>query len=67
MDWDGDGFNNVDDNCPRNLDLSFNPPAADYDNDGCSDSSDFDVDGDGVDDEYDSCQSIVPIFSTALM
>ncbi len=56
-DMDGDGINNVEDNCP----LMSNADQADMDDDGIGDVCDDDVDGDGILDVDDNC----PLMSNA--
>jgi hypothetical protein len=50
-DWDGDGVDNENDNCP----YSANSDQSDLDQDGAGDVCDSDDDGDGVPDEFDCC------------
>lgn len=50
-DSDGDGFNDVEDNCPS----IFNDDQADLDGDGLGDVCDPDIDGDGVLNDDDDC------------
>ena len=52
IDTDGDGYPDVDDNCP----LDMNPSQADYDSDGDGDDCDYDDDNDGItDNSGDDC------------
>jgi len=52
VDTDGDGYPDVDDNCP----LDMNPSQADYDSDGDGDDCDYDDDDDGItDNSGDDC------------
>ncbi|TNF23164.1 MAG: hypothetical protein EP329_27900 [Deltaproteobacteria bacterium] len=54
FDSDGDGVDDIDDNCPR----AVNRDQADRDNDGLGDACDPDADGDGWDDRVDRCPEV---------
>lgn len=54
LDTDGDGFNNLEDNCVD----TFNPLQTDLDHDGLGDACDTDLDGDGVLNNADNCPAI---------
>ena len=52
-DSDCDGIQESNDNCPA----VFNPDQSDFDNDTQGDACDADIDGDGVDNAFDICDS----------
>ena len=63
-DLDNDGIESAYDNCEGDPTSTWvSTPEEDFDSDGCIDSTDFDDDGDGVSDEYDSCPLSVSMTS----
>ncbi len=59
-DSDGDGYNDIQDNCPT----TYNPTQLDTDNDGLGDVCDTDIDGDGVPNTWEVQNSLNPSNAT---